>query len=193
MARKCTVCEHPEVVEINKCLVNNESLRNIAKQFPGITSAAVNRHKAHLPGKLVKAQEEKQIIKNVTVLEEIKRCFERVNKLFDACDKWLSDPETGEYNLNPRAGDIEIIYTEPGPNGKDVRKKALLSKLLAEVRGAGYLIESWESRIADPRTLILHTSRQLGTQIELLSKLLHMLGLEERLKTIEEKLQKRGE
>ncbi len=187
MPRKCSICEHPKVTEINKCIVNNESFRNIAGRF-SISTASISRHKEHLPGTLVKAQEEKQIIKNVTVLEEIKRCFERVNKLFNACDKWLCDPVTGEYNLDPRASDIEVIYTEPG---SDFRKKEKLSKLLAEVRGAGYLIESWESKVADPRTLILQTSRQLGTQIELLSKILDMSGLESRLKEIEEKLERR--
>lgn len=185
MPRKCSICEHAQVEEINKCIVNNESLRNIAKQF-SVSAAAVNRHKDHLPGTLIKAQGAAEVAKATTVLEELQRCFTRVNKLFDACDAWLTDPhDPGKYNLNPRADDIEIIYSEETPDGKKIRKKATMSKLLAEIRGAGYFVESWETKTADPRELILKTAGRLSQQIEILAKLILILEQEQRIEQLE--------
>jgi N-acyl-D-amino-acid deacylase len=62
MPRKCTVCEHEKVEEINRLLLKGVSLRNIAKQY-FVSAASLHRHKkGHLPAKLVKAQEALDIL-----------------------------------------------------------------------------------------------------------------------------------
>lgn len=193
MPRKCSICEHPQVEMINKSLINNESLRNIAKRF-SVSPASVNRHKDHLPKTLVKAQEAIEAVQATSVLSELQRCFTRVNKLFDACDSWLTDPDDpGKYNLDPRAGDVEIIYSEELPDGKTIRRKAPMSKLLAELRGAGYIVESWEAKTADPRELILKTAGRLAGQIEILAKLILLMDQEKRLEELEKAVSAQNE
>ncbi len=194
MARKCSICEHPQVEKINKCIVNSESLRKISEQF-SVSPAAVNRHKKdHLPQTLVKAQEVKEIGQAVTVLGELQRCFERVNKMFNACDEWLTDADDpSKYNLDPRAGDIIITYLDTGPDGKPTRKKAPLSLLLAKLREGGYHVESWESKTADPRELILKTAGRLAGQIEILAKLILLMDQEKRLAELEKAVSAQNE
>jgi len=70
-------------------------------------------------------------------MEELGRCFQRVTLLFNACDRWLRDADDpARYDIGPRAGDILVTYAEPGPNGKPVRRKEALDRLLARVEAA---------------------------------------------------------
>ena len=55
--------------------------------------------------------------------------------------------------------------------GKEQRKRAKLSTLLARVVGQGMMVEALESRQADPRELILKTAGQLAKQIDILAKM----------------------
>ncbi len=70
MPRKCTVCEHEKVEEINRLLLAGVSLRNIAKQF-AVTDAALFRHKRHIPAGMVKAQEAQEIAKADNLLAQV--------------------------------------------------------------------------------------------------------------------------
>lgn len=198
MGRRCNVCDHPKRDEIDRLLVLNEtSLRNVSKQY-GLTTAALHRHKAgHLAAILAQAaqinaqREEERAVTLQTqakelqaqeeayaldVMEELKRCFQRVNLLFDACDRWLRDPDDPtRYDLGPRAEDVQITYLEPGPDDKPIRRKAPISELLARIEGADYSVVAWETKRADPRDLILKTANSLQGQIELMAKLMGKL------------------
>ena len=73
MPRSCTICIHPQASEIDRALIEGElSQRDVSRQFK-ITKTAVNRHfHNHLPARLVKAQDEKEIAgasDNLTRLE----------------------------------------------------------------------------------------------------------------------------
>ncbi|TAK32388.1 MAG: hypothetical protein EPO21_15335 [Chloroflexota bacterium] len=107
------------------------------------------------------------------VMGELRRAFQRINLLFDACDRWLRDPDNQEqYTLDPRSEDVSVVYAEPNEDGKPVRKKARLSALLAQLAKDGVMVQGWETKHADPRELVLKTAAQLEGQTELLAKLL---------------------
>ena len=56
MPRRCTICDHPERVEIDAAVVAEEGYRDIARQWR-VSKDAVARHKAdHLPAHLSKAK-----------------------------------------------------------------------------------------------------------------------------------------
>ncbi len=193
MPRTCSVCVHPQRAWIDKALVGDTPLRNIA-EHTGTSVAALHRHKAeHLPAALRKAQERQEgahaaelgrqvqeqeaeeAARARDVLAELERAFVRVNKLFDACEAWLTDPADPErYSLDPRAEEVSVIYVEKV--GRTVlRRKAALSALLERVASSGTVVERIESRHADPRDLLLKTAAQLKSQLELLAKLLGQL------------------
>lgn len=195
MARACTICTHPERVAIDHALVAGEPYRGIARRF-AVSDDAVERHAAHhLPALLTKAQQERlsqhaaslgeqAYTQEVTeqahaldVMVELRRCFERVTLLFDACDRWLRDPaDPSRYDIGPRAEDIQVTYavgTRKG--GVQQREKAALSQLLSRVEEGGVVVERWETKYADPRELALKTAAQLKAQLELLAKLMGQL------------------
>lgn len=70
MPRKCTICEHPEVEEINKALAGGGSIRFIANQF-SISHQALQRHKKHILTTLTKAREAQEIAKADTLLDQV--------------------------------------------------------------------------------------------------------------------------
>ncbi len=185
--RKCSVCTHAEVDKINELLASGRPINEIASVYNDITEMSLGRHKKnHLPQTLIKSKEAQDIVQGDVVMNELKKCFERVNLLFDACDRWLRDPDNpSRYDLSPRTEDIKVIYEENGSNGKPVRRKAPLSRILAKIEGAGYLVQGWETKHADPRELILKTANRLQGQIELLARLMGELPPEKILVQIE--------
>jgi len=199
MARPCTICDHPARTAIDKVLVAGESMRNVAERF-AISFAALQRHKAnHLPevlaeakqrrddahqshvaavGVAVQERDEKEEAHALDVMEELGRCFQRVNLLFDACDRWLRDADDPtRYDIGPRADDILVTYLEQGAGAGDkpLRKKDSLARLLALAEGGGVTVERWDTKYADPRELVLKTAQQLTGQTQLLAKLLGQL------------------
>ncbi len=198
MARPCLVCTHPDRTDIDMMLVGGAVLRNVSQRFV-ISIAALHRHKEkHLPETLNEAKAQRAVAfqshaaavgtaeqehvaaEEAHVLDvkaELQRCFDRVNLLFDACDRWLRDPDDPtRYDVGPRADDVSVTYVTSGDDGKPVRRKARLSALLARAEGGlGVMVERTETRIADPRELVLKTAQQLTGQTQLLAKLLGQL------------------
>lgn len=197
MPRSCTVCEHPQRLAIDKALVGGEANRIIAKRC-AISVAALQRHRAnHLPEVLAEANQRRaeshqshvaavgvavqehaaaEEAHALDVMEELQRCFQRVNLLFDACDRWLRDADDPtRYDIGPRAGDILVTYEQPGADGKPIRRKEALDRLMARVEGSGVALERWDTKYADPRDLVLKTAQQLTGQTQLLAKLLGQL------------------
>ena len=183
-------------------------MRNIAGRFPGISVSSLHRHKNHLALELaasMKKQEEltqtyiegiaiqegEEVLEAITVVSELKRCFTRINKLFDACDQWLKDPDNpDQYTLEPRANEVKVIITEADEDGKPRKKKKALSHLLARLEESGLQVEGWEVRHADPRELILKTAGRLSEQIEILAKLIILVEQERRIDELEKTVSK---
>jgi hypothetical protein len=182
MARHCTVCHHAKRTEIEKALIRNESLQNIANAF-GISDAAAWRHKTnHLAKTLLKSRKAKEAAQAVEiaaaaearegiesersrdVMKEFGRCFDRANLLFEACDRWLRDPANpDQYDINPRAEDVYVTMIRPGQNGDPpVRQKKRLSVVLREIDGTnGFEVRAVETKYADPRKLVLSSIGEL--------------------------------
>jgi hypothetical protein len=173
MPRSCTICTHRERPAIDEALVAGEPFRNIAERF-GTSLAALVRHKTdHLPPHLAKAKEAKEVAQADSLTAELKRIMARVTLLFDACDRWLRDPENPEqYDIGPRAEDVSVTYLEPIGEDKVLRRKARLSALLPKIESQGLTVERVELKHADPRDLILKTAQRLEGQLELLARLL---------------------
>ena len=143
-----------------------------------VSHDAVSRHiashlgavRALVAQSVASAQAEQQ--QALDVMGELRRVFERVNLVMDACDRWLRDPEDPtRYDVGPRAGDVTVIYLEADDQGKSHQRKAPLDQLLVRLTEAGIHPTGWESKQADPRELILKAAAQLRPSIELLAKL----------------------
>jgi hypothetical protein len=176
MPRTCTVCTHAQRAEIDTALVNSESLRDIAGRFR-VSRSALDRHRTdHLPEGLIKAQDAQESADADRVMLELRRILERTNLLFDACDRWLRDPDDPtRYEIGPRAEDVKVTYTQKGDDGRPVKRKKRLSELLklaGLLDSSGLEVELIEVKHADPRELVLKAAAQSHSNIELLAELI---------------------
>lgn len=72
MPQTCTICRHKERDAIDLALLEGQPLRDIARQF-NVSRAALDRHKDHLPGQLVKAHEAAEIASAGTLLDRLRQ------------------------------------------------------------------------------------------------------------------------
>jgi transposase len=168
---------HPRREEIIRDIVEGGlSNRAIAAKY-GISHGAVNRYKnGRLLPKAAEAAKARDGAEGGAVLARVEKVMERVQKMYDACDEYLRDPEEPEkYNLFPRAWELEVIYRETVPAGdrvKTVTRKAPLSALLAKAaEGLGIEPVSAGYRGADPRKLLIDAAKAMREQLELIAKI----------------------
>lgn len=84
MPRVCTVCTHSERDAIDADLVAGVPNRRIATQRV-VSEAAVRRHKAdHLPARLVKAAEKKEVATAAGLLEQMRALQAKTLAILDA-------------------------------------------------------------------------------------------------------------
>jgi hypothetical protein len=171
---RCSVCTHPKRGEIDRALVEGASPAKIAARYRKFSDDTIRRHAdGHLPARLAQAAEVRETTDASETLQLLHRCLERVNLLFDACDRWLRDPDDpSRYDIGPRASDVRVTYEAKGDDGKPVRKKASLSELLERLEGIAPEVRMVETKHADPRELLLQTARRLEGHADLMGRLL---------------------
>jgi hypothetical protein len=171
--RRCSVCTDPRRQAIDRALVDGEANLALSAKFRGLSDDAIRRHREnHLPANLAKTTEVRELASASATFQQLDRCLERVNKLSDACDQWLTDlDDPTRYDLGPRAGDVKVIYDEIGEDGKRTPRKARLSELLDRVAGVAPGVRFQETKYADPRHLILHAVKRLEGTNELLARI----------------------
>jgi hypothetical protein len=109
------------------------------------------------------------------LLQRIETIMLRMQKLYDACDDYLRDPENGErYYLGPRAHEMQVVY-ETCSGKKTVRKKATLARLLEQLSKKKLDPVEVYTKYADPRKLIIDTASVLSKQLELIGKITQQL------------------
>ena len=192
MSRPCTICTHATRAEIDKALVSGSALRTVAREY-GVGRHALDNHKReHLGRMLAKTTRQVQAavgreataqgLDAIDVYAELHRCFERVNKLFDACDEFLTDPTRPDrYTLNPRAHEVEVVYLEPVGERRDgteilATRQAPLDELLRRVQGAGLEPQALRWSVTDPRKLVLEAVGRLERLQQWLTILVKQAG-----------------
>ena len=191
MPRRCTICEHPERAKIDAGVAAGESYRTLSQRF-AVSVHALGRHvRLHMAQALAKAhrrveaaivrevveRKTAQGLADVDLYGVVLDYHQRALKLFDACDRWLTDPrDPAKYNLDPRAMEIEVAYLEvvgEKSDGSDLvaLRVATLQDLLDRIRGAGEVV-AVKYRAADPRVLVLRTAQLLQTQVKAISAIL---------------------
>lgn len=197
MPSRCTICSHPQRADIDQALVGGVRVRTIVDRF-SVSLGALSRHRNRcLVEQIARVEQvtrssavgagqpphvaaivERRDAEALDVMTELRRLFARLNKLMDACDRWLTDPDDPErYDLSPRAREVAVVYEETvaGPHGRGriVQRKATLQDLLARVtEQTGHGVVLVETKQADPRDLLRKTAGTLRPQIELLAKLI---------------------
>jgi len=71
LPRKCSVCGHIQVKDIDESLVNGIGLRKIAERY-ALSTTAIHRHKKHLNRTLIRAQEILTMTQADNLLSQVK-------------------------------------------------------------------------------------------------------------------------
>ena len=192
MARSCSVCARNDRAAIDRALVGGEPVLAIARRL-SVSDDAVQRHKRdHIPVRLAEARRADDAAASIDVLAEARRCFERVNLLFDACDRFLRDADDpSRYDIGPRASEMVVTYETLDPETKKPKQhKAPLSQLLARLEGLPSVdgVLAVESKVADPRELALKAVDRLRGHSELYVKIVQAGEVAERLAALEAQL-----
>ncbi len=86
MPRKCAICIHPKLDDLNRHLLEGEPLRPLAKRF-GVTYDALYRHNMrHLPSGLLQAQAAAKVASADTLLEQVCTLRDKALSLLDAAE-----------------------------------------------------------------------------------------------------------
>lgn len=178
--------------ELRECLGRGWKPADIARHF-GVSRQAVSLRVKQLDltttSAAVAPEESRRFVAGqIDVIAQLARNLERANKLQDACDRWLTDPENAEqYDIGPRAEEVTVTYQVAleGPNGSRIlTRKAPLAALLEAVENAPgltfhgeqfYALQGAESKHADPRELVLKTQAEARQSVALYADLLQKL------------------
>jgi hypothetical protein len=175
MANAYSVDKHPKKNAIIRDLVNQVPYSQIAVNY-GMTVNSVQRYATQRLRYTAAKALAKGDYDGAALLSRVEDTVVYVQKMYDACNEWLQDPDDhSRYNLAPRAYEHDVIYNEVNYTDDDkeyrVRKKANLQELLERAMRDNEEIIKVESKISDPRKLILDTAQTLSKQLELLSKI----------------------
>lgn len=113
--RPCTVCGHPQRVEIDKLLAPTDAnFAAISRQFAGISEDALKRHKeSHIAASLVKAEGIKEVAEANTLLADIRALREKATTILEKAEK-AGDLKTALLGIREARGCIELLAKVEG-------------------------------------------------------------------------------
>lgn len=171
--------------ELRAALDAGQSSTQIAAQY-GVSRQAIHKRCQQLRVTTTAAvtapvESARYVRRQLDAMEELTRSLSRVNRLQDACDAWLQDPDRpGCYTLDPRASEVTVVYQVRTESGTQTRRKRLaeLLTLVGEIEGETPVegISQWETKHADPRELILRTVGECRQVVSLAADLARMLA-----------------
>ena len=107
MPRKCSVCEHSQIDEINKAILEGETFRNIAKQF-SLNYQAVYRHKEHIPGAMTRAQEAEEVTQANNLLAQVEQLRAKAWELLSKAEQ-AGELKTALQGVREAKGCLELL------------------------------------------------------------------------------------
>lgn len=172
--RKCTVCTHKKVGHINKQLAEGVSFRNILERT-GLTLGALHRHTENcLKLDLQTVHEEKKVEQAFDFAAELNRLYAKANKMVEAIERWLVDPENAEeFDIGPRDVEILVVYLDHNDlneHRKPRRKKGTLADLLDRAEAGNITVQGVASMAMDNRKLYLEAFKTLNDRLEQMAK-----------------------
>ena len=174
MPQACSICGKPNIKKLNSVITAGElSLRRIATDYD-VSESALRRHvKKCIPKLLAEAKAKRKELTAGNVTEQLNRMFMRSQKLSDACDAYLEDPNNpDEYYLGPQSWDIDVVIVEK-KDKQYIRRRVNLQLLLysLEKDNPDLRIDEVRWKQADPRNLISVAGREARAFTELFAKL----------------------
>jgi hypothetical protein len=148
----CRVCGHKKRLEIDRALLEGQSLRDIARRT-GTTASSLQRHKAeHLARHLVKAHEAREVARADSLLDDVRTGEERAEWLYAFAESILKEAREAKDHktaLNAIRVGVDVMaearqylelrgeLTGELPNVKDAAANVTLIRVLSVPRMPG--------------------------------------------------------
>ncbi len=87
MPRRCSVCEHDDLAEINSALASNEPLRTISDRWSVSKTALIRHRNLHLPVSQIKAKEAEEVTRAEDLLDQVRDLQERTLATLDEAEE----------------------------------------------------------------------------------------------------------
>jgi len=159
------IYKHPQREQIEKEIVDGVPYREISRRW-GMSVHAVSMYANRRLRDLLRHSEKAKGWDGDRIISEIESALEKAQKMLDACDEWLTDPENPEkYNLDPRGDEIEVVYYYEGK-----KRKGRLQDVLDFLADNGVNPIEVKHKRADPRKLLLEAVERLGAQVERIAR-----------------------
>jgi len=108
MARKCKVCSHPKLNEINQSLIKSRNISELSRKYE-IPWDSLKRHKElHLPALLQKAQEAEEVSQADTLLAQVEELKAKAWKLLNKAER-AGDLRTALSGVREAKGCLELL------------------------------------------------------------------------------------
>ena len=140
MPRRCSVCAHPEVEQINAAILAGDSYRQIAQRYGNaISHYAVRRHaKNHLPATLVKAQQAEEVVAADNLLGQVQDLSRQAQQIKDKAEK-AGDLRTALQGIRELVRIVELLAKLSGgldesPKVQVVNVTSVVSEVLRQKR-----------------------------------------------------------
>ena len=113
MARKCKVCSHPKLNEINQSLIKSRNISELSRKY-GIPWDSLKRHKElHLPALLQKAREAEEVSQADTLLAQVEELKAKAWKLLNKAER-AGDLRTALSGVREAKGCLELLAKMQG-------------------------------------------------------------------------------
>jgi hypothetical protein len=178
VGRKCSICAHKDVGQINTLLSNAVSFRVISRQFTGDDKArdSLRRHTENCLkleiGSIIK---ERKLENAINVHEEFREQLAFAKKLRAAAEEYLSsETDPMRLVLIPRADEIDVTYydfADTTPKGEPKKKTATLHALMAKVENLNLEADKITIKHVDMRKFALDAINTADTCIDKFAKL----------------------
>ena len=175
------VAVHPKRKQIEKAIIEGQPINSISKTF-GISRDALSGYKKKvLYPKIMEnsqkvaetrqsvhiATERKSITDATELFDIILTAVSRMQKMSDACDEYLRDPDDIEkYFLGPHDYEINVVGYRKDKDGKRHKVKEPLGEILARLKQNGYEVTRLTWSQADPRIMLVRASETLSRQMD---------------------------
>jgi hypothetical protein len=127
MPRTSAVDSHPQREQIVKAILDGQSEVSIARTWNIGRKAVANYRHNRLNRAAI--HERHELRDGKAIVSKLEELVEQLTKMAASLDLHLRDPDDPtKYTMDPWAGDIEVVYTEPVPDPNDANKTIKLKR-----------------------------------------------------------------
>jgi len=106
--RKCSICGHAKLEEINTALIESRNITEIAKRFAVSHDALLRHRQSHIPAGLTKAHEAQEMAKADTLLHQVTSLRDTALRILVQAER-AGDLRTALQGVREAKGCLELL------------------------------------------------------------------------------------